>query len=98
MWFLMGATSWNVGFSGGHILECGFLVGATSCHVVFSGDHILKCVFLVGATFCHVVFSGGHILGNGFPPRSATSLLQTTILVIKFNVARSCFDSWFYQV
>ena len=54
--------------------------------------------FLVGATFCHVVFSGGHILEMGPPPRSATSLLQTIILMIKFNVAKSCFDSWFYQV
>ena len=54
--------------------------------------------FLVGATFCNVVFSGGHILEMGSPPRSATSLLQTTILVIKSNVAKSCFDSWFYQV
>ena len=24
MWFLVGATSWNVDFSGGHILPCGF--------------------------------------------------------------------------
>ena len=55
--------------------------------------------FLVGATFCQVVFNGGHIiLEMGPPPRSATSLLQTTILVVKFNVAKSCFDSWFYQV
>ena len=44
--------------------------------------------FLVGATSWKWVPS----------PRSATSLLQTTILVIKFNVAKSCFDSWFYQV
>ena len=68
MWFLVGATSCRVAFSGGHILP----VGATSCHVVFSGGHILPCGFewgphlamwfLVGATSCHVVFNGGHIL------------------------------------
>ena len=51
--------------------------------------------FLVGATSCHVVFSGGHILEMG-PPDVATSPLQTTILVKKFNVSKSCFDSWFY--
>ena len=34
MWFLVGATSRNVGFSGGHILPCGF-----------SGGHILPCGF-----------------------------------------------------
>ena len=54
--------------------------------------------FLVGATSCQVVFSGGHILEMGPPPRSATSLLQTIILMIKFNVSKSCFDSWFYEV
>ena len=66
--------------------ECGFSWG----------PHVGMWI-LVGATFCHVVFSGGHILEMG-PPRSATSLLQTTILVIKLNVAKSCFDSWLYQV
>ena len=64
------------------------LVGATSCHVVFSGGHILQCGVLVGATSWKWVP----------PPRSATTLFQTIILVMKFNVAKSCLDSWFYQV
>ena len=52
--------------------------------------------FLVGASG-QVVFSGSH-LGNGSPPRSATGLLQTTSLMVGFDVAGSCFGSWFCQV
>ena len=52
MWFLVGATSCHVVFSGGHISPCGF-----------SGGHILPCGIFSGG---HVVFSGGHILPCGF--------------------------------
>ena len=54
--------------------------------------------FLVGATFCQVVFSGGHILEMGPPPEIGRKPGPNNYSYDKFNVAKSCLDSWFYQV
>ena len=52
MWFLVGATSCHVVFSGGHISPCGFSGGHILPCGIFSGGHVV----FSGATSCHVVF------------------------------------------